>query len=1115
MWSKVARRLVHARWGILAVWVLAALISWTLAPDLTQVSLTNEMAFLPDNAPSQQAAQLFAERFPSEADTGEGMLVFFRPGGLTETHLKYAAELASWLSSDEAPEGIGTVTSPPTTLAEPSVLLSEDGTTLVLPFDLTVPPLSDAANYVVDTVRQHVEATKPNDLDVYLTGQAAIERDLMAAIIEGIDRTTAATIVLVVLILLFIYRAPVAAGIPLFSIGVAFLVARGVLAWLAQHGLAVSSDTEAFLVVLIFGVGTDYTLFLISRFREELSRQHELAVADVETLTRVGPVIAASGAVVVLGLLAMLVAQFEMIKTRGPALALGVLVALLASLTLTPALLSLLGHRLFWPFHRSEDHGAAQRSRMWEQIATAVANRPLLAAIMISLVLVVPYAALPHMERQFDILAEIPADREARRGFEVVREHFGASEVLPTVVLVEAPVEWTSAEGLRHVARLHTALADHPGVSRVRSLVDPLGEGESPLAVRQQLRTVADELEKTSAVTADQPADDLAYRLSEAGRQLDTLRQYFKALGDASPDVRETPAYRAVMARLDEGAAQIESWRSSLSVAYQVGLIEERVRAWGETPVPALLAEGNVSAVQRQIAGLRAYFEALGAAHPALASEEAFRQAVEALNTIETTLAEMAASFQLSAQMNMLAETFAAPPPSLSPDTLAQTAGETETLIAYLEAVGETYPDVRAEPAYNDALSRLQGMLTALRAIQQGTLVPGPETARQLLADRQALSADFQALSDFFAPQDAPFVSEILLASPEAQRRLQALEEARHDLQRALAELRRLPETEELLFVPPAPVRNLLDTGSEPPFDPAATAKALAAAIRALADVVPPDAYFWPTGLGPAAINDLDRLQSAFVGRDGRTLRFQVALAIDPYSTEAREVIGDLERELAAYVDPLGGHVYIGGTTAQSRDVWTFMDRDLRRVTPAVIASVWGVLVLLLGSLVAPVYLVATVVLSYGTTLGLMTWIFQDVLGHGGVNHTIPLVLLVLLVALGADYNIFLVSRIWEESERALTLREGVRVASAYTGRVITSAGIILAGTFAALMVSSMQSLFQIGAAVALGVLIDTFIVRGVLVPALVVLFGSLNWWPAPKPLGHGGIFRLLFARFQ
>jgi putative drug exporter of the RND superfamily len=148
-----------------------------------------------------------------------------------------------------------------------------------------------------------------------------------------------------------------------------------------------------------------------------------------------------------------------------------------------------------------------------------------------------------------------------------------------------------------------------------------------------------------------------------------------------------------------------------------------------------------------------------------------------------------------------------------------------------------------------------------------------------------------------------------------------------------------------------------------------------------------------------------------------------------------------------------------------------------------------------LRSLVAPIYLVLTVLLSYGTTLGLSTLIFQDVLGQEGVNMVIPIVVFVLLVALGADYNIFLMSRVREEAEGKGT-RQGIRVASAYTGGIITSCGIILAGTFAAMMVAPLQTLFQVGLAVAIGVLVDTFIIRAVLVPAIAALLGEKNWWP-------------------
>ena len=141
-----------------------------------------------------------------------------------------------------------------------------------------------------------------------------------------------------------------------------------------------------------------------------------------------------------------------------------------------------------------------------------------------------------------------------------------------------------------------------------------------------------------------------------------------------------------------------------------------------------------------------------------------------------------------------------------------------------------------------------------------------------------------------------------------------------------------------------------------------------------------------------------------------------------------------------------------------------------------------------------------TVLLSYGSSMGLAAWIFQDLLGQAGVNYFIPLMVFVLLVALGSDYNIFLMSRVREESE-GRELREGIRLASARTGAVITSAGVILAGTFAALTTSPLLVLVQVGVIVSLGVLIDTFIVRSILVPALAASFGEWSWWPSRR---HG-----------
>jgi RND superfamily putative drug exporter len=155
------------------------------------------------------------------------------------------------------------------------------------------------------------------------------------------------------------------------------------------------------------------------------------------------------------------------------------------------------------------------------------------------------------------------------------------------------------------------------------------------------------------------------------------------------------------------------------------------------------------------------------------------------------------------------------------------------------------------------------------------------------------------------------------------------------------------------------------------------------------------------------------------------------------------------------------------------------------------------VLVLLLRSLVAPIYLIATILLSYGATLGLTRLLFENIL-HKGMTWWVPFFIFVLLVALGMDYNIFLMGRVKEEVAGNGT-RSGVARALARTGGIITSAGIIMAGTFAAMMSASLLGLVQLAFAVTVGVLLDTFVVRTALVPAIAVLLDRWNWWPSRR----------------
>ncbi|SET91228.1 MMPL family transporter [Geodermatophilus poikilotrophus] len=220
-------------------------------------------------------------------------------------------------------------------------------------------------------------------------------------------------------------------------------------------------------------------------------------------------------------------------------------------------------------------------------------------------------------------------------------------------------------------------------------------------------------------------------------------------------------------------------------------------------------------------------------------------------------------------------------------------------------------------------------------------------------------------------------------------------------------------------------------------------------------------------------------------------VRLDVVLGVPADSTEALEVVQELRGTLDA-ADPAA---LVGGDTASNLDARETAARDLQVIVPTVLAVITVVLALLLRALVAPLLLMATVVLSVGATVGVAALLFDGVFGFPGSDPGILLIAFVFLVALGIDYNIFLMTRAREESLRHGT-RDGVLRALAVTGGVITSAGLVLAATFGALSVLPLLFLVQLSFLVGFGVLLDTFVVRSLVVPSAVALLGDRTWWP-------------------
>jgi RND superfamily putative drug exporter len=220
----------------------------------------------------------------------------------------------------------------------------------------------------------------------------------------------------------------------------------------------------------------------------------------------------------------------------------------------------------------------------------------------------------------------------------------------------------------------------------------------------------------------------------------------------------------------------------------------------------------------------------------------------------------------------------------------------------------------------------------------------------------------------------------------------------------------------------------------------------------------------------------------------------------DPYSTEAYDLIEPI-RNAAQSAAP---STLIGGPSAVEFDVRDAAGRDSIVIPPIILVVVFLILIGLLRALVAPLVLIGTVILSFLAALGVGYFVFDVIFGYPGSDPSLPLFAFVFLVALGVDYNIFLISRAREETIKHGS-QQGILRALAVTGGVITSAGIVLAGTFLVLASLPLTFLTEIGFVVAFGVLLDTFLVRSILVPAIALDLGDKFWWPSSLSRRGGG----------
>ena len=990
-------------WVVIGCWVALAVFLPPLFPNLAEVTQKQPISPLPATAPAIVANKQMAEAFPNSGTEDNVLLVLLtNEKGLGPADERVYGTLVERLRQDN--QDVVMLQDFVSTPQLRETLSSSDGKAWILPVgitgDLASPESNAAYPRVADIVENTVAGTT---LTANLTGTAATVADVIDVSVRDQVRIEVAIITLLLVILLIIYRNPITMLLPLITIGVSLTIAQTVLAGVSLLGLAVSSQTLVFLSGMIAGAGTDYAVFLISRYHDYLRHGADSDQALKSALSSIGKVIAASAATVGVTFLGMTFARLELFATTGPALAIGIGVAFVAAVTLLPAIIVLTGRR-GWIKPRRE-----LTTRFWRRAGIRIVRRPKanLAASLITLLILAGCVGV--VRYSYDDRKALPDSVESSIGYAALDRHFSLSSMIPQYLLIRSPRDLRTPEALADMEQMAKRVSQLPGIAAVRGVTRPNGEPLEAASTTRQAGEVGERLDDASVLITNR-TDDLN-RLASGSNQL----------ADSLAVLRD---------QITKSMAGISSLLNTLT------------------------------AIQNQLGGLGGNNKTLGQ----------LGNADQLINSMRALGDAMQASF-----------------------------GNMTTNFEWIDPVvialdGSPYCDGNPVcAAARDQFHKLQV------ARNDGTLDKFVGLANQLQSTGPLsnLSKTVTGLTESLKSVSGPLQSMGLAGSGGQSSGLFSAGGGKSGLGNLQQGLDQLADGSRQLA---DGVQELVDQTKRMGTDLGDASAFLLAMKNDAASPSMAGFYIPPHVL---TSDDFKKAAAFFISADGHTARYLIQTESSPFSTAAMDQVNSVTttaRGAQPNTAIADASISMTGYSATLRDARNYYDHDIRFIISLTVIVVLLILIALLRAIVAPLYLIGSVIISYLAALGIGVIMFQFILGQE-LHWSVPGLAFIILVAMGADYNMLLISRIRDESPRGI--RSGVIRTVGTTGGVITAAGLIFAASMFGLLFASITTNVQIGFVVGIGILLDTFLVRTVTVPAMAVLVGRANWWPSrwtPRP---------------
>ncbi|CAH1214628.1 MMPL family transporter [Paenibacillus sp. JJ-223] len=1039
------RTILKARWWLMGLWIAVAAVLMFTAPGMSDLIREKGQFSVPDGYSSTQAAAILDE---AAAQKGEQpgtqlALVFHNPDGLGTAGKQEAENAIKQLESNKDKLGILSILDP---FSQPELaekMISADGKTILTSLSV------DQGKRTVKEMRSDLNgALQSVSVEHYITGKGLIDEDTIESSQEGLKKSEYITVAFILIILFLVFRSFVAPFVPLLTVGISYLVAQQIVAFLVDGvDFPISTFTQIFMVAVMFGIGTDYCILLISRFKEELAHHENTWEAIIATYRTAGKTVFFSALAVLVGFIAIGFAQF-MLYRSAVAVAVGIAVMMVALVTIVPFFMAVLGKKLFWPSKGSLEHA---ESRIYGAAGRFSLKRPW-AALLIIAAICVPLLSTYDGKLSFNSLDEIGDKYDSVKAFNIISDSFGPGESLPGQIVIQNDEPMDNAKTMAIAEKISREVEKVAGVSGVRSMTRPTGDEIKDFEVTQQVGTLSDGLGEGKT-----GLDKIRDGLSEASTQLSKNQPQLKEAADGAGELTKgTAQLQSGITQLSDGLARIEKGirdGSSGAGELKAGLQQAKtsadqlakasnqlLQAYRQAGKGVAAIGDGVGSLQKQLAGVSAAltslsesFTALEARYPELAQDADYQrikgtigetgtgtaQLSQGLGQIQSSLGEAAAGIS-QANEGFASATAGQKALADGLDQIVAGIGQLETgLKQAADGQGQV---IREIPSIQDGLGQLQG---------------GQEKIKQGFTD---LSGQLTQLTDGLN-QSVDGISQVSGGLESAQDYLTQLQQS-------------------------------------------------------------PDSDLAGWHVPEEALNskDFEQVFDTYLSKDRKTMTIDVIFAENPYGTEAIDRVPDIEAAVQRAVQGSAlekADIAIGGVTSTFADLQEISNNDYTRTVMLMLAGTLIILIILLRSVIMPIYLILSLLLAYFSSMAITEVIFVNMLGFSGISWVTPFFGFVMLIALGVDYSIFLMDRFNEN--KGMRVQEAMLYAMKNMGTVILSAAVILSGTFAAMYPSGVLSMMQIATVVLSGLILYSLLFLPLFVPVMVKMFGRANWWPFPS----------------